>query len=71
MEEMLFDMVRKIMDQHILPNLAFLITISSSFELWMFYANMDTFVLIIKILNETWVFMHIAMGLFEMNEMAK
>jgi hypothetical protein len=39
MEEMLFDKVKKIMDQHVLPNLAFVIIISSSFGLWMFYAN--------------------------------
>jgi hypothetical protein len=71
MEQMLLDMVKKIMDQNVLPNLAFVIIIYSSFELWMFYANVNTFVLIIKFLNETWVCMHIAMGLFEMNEMTK
>jgi hypothetical protein len=36
-----------------LPNLAFAIIFSSSFDLWMFCANVDTFVLIIKIFNET------------------
>jgi hypothetical protein len=48
MKEMLFDMVKKIMDQHVLPNLACAIIFSSSFDLWMFCANVDTFVLIIK-----------------------
>jgi len=54
-----------------LPNLAFAIIFFSSFDLWMFCANVDTFVLIIKFLNETWVFMHIVTGLFEMNKMTK
>jgi len=34
----------------------------------MSHGCVDTFILIINFLNETWVPMHIIMGLFEVNE---
>jgi hypothetical protein len=41
---------------------------SISFDLHMFYGGVDTFALVINFGNDTWLFMHITMGLFEVNE---
>jgi hypothetical protein len=38
---------------------------STSFDLWMSYGNVDTFALVINFLIDTWVTMHIIMGMFE------
>jgi len=40
--------------------------VSTSFDLWMSYGNVDTFALVINFLIDTWVPMHIIMGLFEL-----
>jgi hypothetical protein len=42
-----------------------------SFDLWMSRNDVDIFTLVINFLNDTWVPMHITMGLFEMNETIK
>jgi hypothetical protein len=39
-----------------------------SFVLWMCHSGVDTLVLVINFLNDTWVPMHIIMGLFDVNE---
>jgi hypothetical protein len=36
--------------------------------LWMSHDGVDTLILVINFLNDTWVPMHVTMGLFEMNE---
>jgi hypothetical protein len=46
-------MVKKTMDQHVLPNLASIIVIFISFDLWMSHDVMDIFSLVIKFLNDT------------------
>ncbi len=63
-------MVKKTMDQHVLPNLASIVVIFISFDLWMSH-DMDIFSLVIKFLNDTQVPMHITMGLFKVNETTK
>ncbi len=70
-EKMLFAMVKKTMDQHVLPNLASIVIIFISFDLWMSHDVMDIFSLVIKFLNDTQVPMHITMGLFKVNETTK
>jgi nitrate/nitrite transporter NarK len=71
-EEMLLAMVKKTMDQHVLPNLAiFIVAMFVSFYLWMLCSSVDTFALVIKFLNGTSVPMHVIMGLSEMNEMTR
>jgi hypothetical protein len=67
-EEMLHAMVKKTLDQHVLPNLAFVVVLFISFNLWMFYMGVHTFALLINFLNCTWVPMHIIVGLLEVNE---
>jgi len=52
MEEMLLVMVKKTLDQHVLPNLKIATTISANFDLWMFHGGVDTFALVINFLNE-------------------
>ncbi len=68
MGEMFFAMVKKTMDLHVFPNLAFAFTIFASFDLWMFKGDLDMFSLVINFLNEFWNPMHVTVGLFEMNE---
>jgi len=50
-------------------NLAFLTIVFASFNLWMLRRNVDMFVLVINFLHEAWVFMHVIVGLFDVNEM--
>ncbi len=69
--EMLPTMIKKTMDQHVLLNLASTIIVCASFDLWMSCNNMDIFALIINFLNDTWVPVHIIVGLFEVNKMTK
>jgi hypothetical protein len=71
-EEMLFAMVFLTMDQqHVLLNLTSIVLVFVNFDLWMSCNDMDSFALVINFLNDTWVPMHITMGLFEMNETIK
>jgi hypothetical protein len=41
---------------------------SINFDLCMFYGGVDTFALVINFGNDTWLLMHIIVGLFEVNE---
>jgi hypothetical protein len=67
-EEVLFAMVKKTLDRHVLPNLKTTTTISTNFDLWLFRGSVDTFALVINFLNEAWMLMHVIMGLFEVHE---
>jgi hypothetical protein len=51
-----------------LANLTSRTVIFVSFDLWMFHNGVDTFDLLINFLNDTWVPMHVNVGLFEVNE---
>jgi hypothetical protein len=53
---------------HVLANLAFVTIIFASFDLWIFHNGVDIFYLVIIFLNDTWVPMHVNVGLFEVNE---
>ncbi len=64
-----FAMVKKTMDLHVFPNLAFAFTIFESFDLWMFKGDLDTFSLVMNFLNESWNPIHVNVGLFEVNEL--
>jgi hypothetical protein len=64
-EDILLAMVKKTMDQHVLPNFASTTIVFSSFDLWVFRSNVDTFTLVIDFLSDTWVPMHVIVGLFE------
>ncbi len=65
---MLPSMVKKTLDQHVLPNLKIAITILASFDLWMSHDSVDTFALVINFLNEAWVTMHVFVRLFKVYE---
>jgi hypothetical protein len=67
-EKVLPTTVKKTMNHHVLPNLAFAIVIYISFNLWMSCDNVDIFALVINFLNDNWVPMHVIFGLFEVNE---
>jgi hypothetical protein len=65
---MLLAIVRKNMDQYVMPSLASTTIGLASCDLWMSHDGVDTLILVINFLNDTWVPMHVTMGLFEMNE---
>jgi hypothetical protein len=67
-EEMLLAMVKKTLDQHVLPKLKISTIVSTSFDLWMFHGDVDTFVVVINFFNKTWALMHVNVGLFEVHE---
>jgi hypothetical protein len=71
MEEMLPVMVKKTLDQHVLPNLKTITTILASFNLWMSHGDVDTFALVINFVIEAWVLMHVTIGLFEVHETSR
>jgi len=68
MEEILPAMVKKTIDQHVLSNLAYITLMFISFDLWVCPCGMDILVLVINFLSDTWVAMHIIVGLFKVNE---
>jgi hypothetical protein len=53
MEELLFAMVKKTMDQQVLLNLTSTIIMSASFYLWMFHSNVNILVFVINLLSDT------------------
>jgi len=61
-------MVKKTLDLHVFPNLAFATTIFTSFYMWMFRDDVDTFAFVMNFLNQSWTPMHVIVSLFEMNE---
>jgi hypothetical protein len=71
MEKALLAMVKKTLDQYVLPNLKTATTISANFDLWMFRDSVNTFALVINFLNEVWVSIHVIMGLFEVHETSR
>jgi hypothetical protein len=51
-EQMFLTMVTKTMGLHVLPSFEFATTTSTSFDLWMSKGGVNTFVLVIKYLDE-------------------
>ncbi len=51
MDNVLPTMVKKTLDLHLLPNLAFVAIVCASFDLWISRDGMDIFALVIKNLN--------------------
>jgi len=68
-EVVISTIVQKITNLDVLLNLVFLTIVYASFNLWMPRGNVDMFVLVINFLHEAWVFMHVIVGLFDVNEM--
>ncbi len=62
---------KKTMNQHVLLSLKSNVVMSTSFDLWMSHNVVNTFALVINFLSDTWVLMHVNMGLFEVNEITK
>jgi len=67
-EKILLAMVKKTIDHHVLSTFASTTLVFTSFDLWMFCCNVDTFVLVTNFLNDNWVSMHVIVRLFEENE---
>jgi hypothetical protein len=61
-------MVKKTMQLHVLLRLAKATTLSINFDLWMSIGGIDTFVLVINYINESWMPQHVTIGLFEVHE---
>jgi hypothetical protein len=67
-EKVLPIMVTKYMDIHILPKLASVVIVSTSFDLWMSKGGINMFALLINYLSKTWEHVHAIVSLFEVNE---
>ncbi len=65
---MFLAMVKRTLDLHVFPNLAFATTIFTTFDMWMFRDDVDTFVFVMNFLNQSWTPMHVIVSLFELNE---
>jgi len=61
-------MVTKTMNLHMLPNLAFVIIVFCSFDIWMFKGGVNTFALVTICLEDNLTPGHIIVGLFEVHE---
>jgi len=59
MDDVLFAMVKKTLDLHVFPNLAFLAIVFTNFDLYMFKGSVNIFALMIKNLNESQTPMHV------------
>jgi hypothetical protein len=53
MDEVFSTMVKKTLDLHVLPNLASIAIVITSFDLWMFKGSVNIFALVINFLNES------------------
>ncbi len=60
--------VKRTLDLHVFPNLAFATTIFICFDMWMFKDDVKTFVFVMNFLNQSWTPKHVIVSLFEMNE---
>ncbi len=61
-------MVTKTMNLHMLPNLAFVIIVFCSFDIWMFKGGVNTFALVTICLENNLTPGHIIVGLLEVHE---
>jgi hypothetical protein len=61
-------MLQKTLDLHVFPNLSYVAIVSCSFDLWLCRGVVDTFALVINLLNESWNPIHVIVGLFEIDE---
>lgn len=61
-------MVQKLMNLHVFPHLKFGGHVSIGFDLWMSRGDVDTFVLVINHLNDSWTFMHVIIESFEVHD---
>ncbi len=65
---MLFEMVQKTMDLHVLPKLKTITIVSTSFDFGMSKSDIDTFALLVNYLDEVWTHVHVTIGMFEVHE---
>jgi hypothetical protein len=56
------------MEHHILPSLAKVTMVTTTFELWIFCGLFDTFALVVNYINKKWEPCHTTMGIFEVHE---
>lgn len=67
MEEMIPAVVPKTTNLHMLPILASITTMFTSFDIWMSKGGVNTFTLVVNYLNEIWIPVHVTIGLFEVH----
>ncbi len=68
MEKKILAMGKETMDLHVLPNFAYVTTMVTSFDLWIFKCRVDTFALVINFVNESWTPMHVIVDYYEMHD---
>ncbi len=67
-EEILPKMVQKTMNLQVFPNLKCKAIMFTNFDLWMSRGGVDTFALVINSYNDSWIPMHVTVGLFEVHD---
>ncbi len=67
-EKVILGMVKKPMNLHVFPNFKFGGTMFVNFDLWMSKGGVETFALAINHLNDSWTFMHVIIGSFEVHD---
>jgi hypothetical protein len=60
-------MVEKTKEKCIIPTLVSCIIFKCSFNLWMFHAGFDTFVMVVSLINTSWEPTHVIIGIFEIH----
>jgi hypothetical protein len=56
------------MEHHILPSLAKVTMVTTTFDLWMFHGLFDIFVLVANCINKKWEPCHTTMRIFEVHK---
>ena len=58
-------MLKKIMEQYMLPRLSTCATVNITFDLWMSRTGCNTFAMVAHFIDNVWVPCHVILGLFE------
>ncbi len=64
-QEHIPNMLVKVMERYVLPNLARCVIVTTYFDLWMFKTKFDTFALVTNFINDDWLLCHITIKLLK------
>lgn len=70
-QEHIPNMLVKVMEWYLLPNLAQCVIVTTFFDLWMFKTKFDTFALVINFINDNWLLCHITIKLLKTSNISK
>jgi hypothetical protein len=61
------DMLKEVKDKCAIPTLTSCVTCTCSFNFWMFLVGFDTFVMVVKFINNSQEPTHVTIGIFEIH----